>query len=444
MMPRRGLLLALACTLPVCGVRVSNITQQAGYTALAPAIAAAQAGDVLRLSTGVFAESVVITAQRLAIAGGFSGDCREFVGGSTRITRAHCAAATVVWSHVEFAGATNTGLVIDQQAVVSCAWVRACDNTGDYGGGVRVSDEGTRAQFANCIFSQNVARVMGGGALVTEDAQASFDTCIFAANLAANQGGGLAVYWADCTVGAALTNPVPTPPNQFIDNRVPAGDGGGAYFDGSGYRMALANALLAGNAATLGGAVVAIAGMALPCVNCVIVSNAAVVGAGIATLGFAHVQGTQCTIADNAGDGIAVTGNDHPGEVTLTNCIVWQNVISNYSLAEDTRVLHIAYSDVQGGWPGPANFSADPRFVDAATRQYALLPDSPCTNRGVALPIVAPQDCIGVPRPQAGGWDLGAYEAVPEPGLLAAAMLGLALTCTARHTHQYVNHYPWQ
>ncbi len=414
---------------------VSNLVQRSVYGSLAQALAAAQANDVLHLSTGAFNESVAIMSNCITIAGGFAMDCRTLLGDGTHITHARCAAATVTWSHVSFCGATNTGLVIDQQALVSCAWVQACGNTGDYGGGVRVSDDGTRAQFAHCVFSQNVAQVMGGGALVTDDADAVFDTCVIARNRAADCGGGLAAYWAHCRVGATLTDPVATPPNHIVDNHAPAGDGGGAYFDGSGYRMALANTLLAGNCATAGGAVSAIAGMTLPCVNCVMVSNAAARGAGICVLGFAHLQGIHCTIADNSGDGIAVTGNDHPGQVTLTNCIVWQNIITNYSLADDAHVVHVAYSDVQGGWPGAGNLDLAPEFAGGPPQQYALRADSPCTNRGVAVPAVAPTDCLGVPRSWAGGGDLGAYEAVPEP----AALLGLVfILVTDRHTPRYL------
>jgi len=51
----------------------------------------------------------------------------------------------------------------------------------------------------------------------------------------------------------------------------------------------------------------------------------------------------------------------------------------------------------------------DPRFVNAAAKDFRLLPDSPLVDAGVALEDV-PRDLIGVARPQGSGYDIGAYE----------------------------------
>ena len=54
----------------------------------------------------------------------------------------------------------------------------------------------------------------------------------------------------------------------------------------------------------------------------------------------------------------------------------------------------------------------DPRFVNAAAKDFRLLPNSPLVDVGVALKDV-PTDFVGVARPQGSGYDIGAYEFKP-------------------------------
>lgn len=50
-----------------------------------------------------------------------------------------------------------------------------------------------------------------------------------------------------------------------------------------------------------------------------------------------------------------------------------------------------------------------PEFVNAAAKDFRLLPNSPLVNAGIALKDV-PTDFLGVGRPQGSGYDIGAYE----------------------------------
>ena len=52
---------------------------------------------------------------------------------------------------------------------------------------------------------------------------------------------------------------------------------------------------------------------------------------------------------------------------------------------------------------------ADPRFVNAAAKDFRLQPNSPLVDAGVTLEDV-PTDFVRVPRPQGSGYDIGAYE----------------------------------
>jgi hypothetical protein len=94
--------------------------------------------------------------------------------------------------------------------------------------------------------------------------------------------------------------------------------------------------------------------------------------------------------------------------VTLTNCIIWGN--TNLQVQSGQAVQ---YCDVQGGYPGTRNFSADPMFKDRAALDYQLLEPSPCIDTGVYVYVL--RDCLGVLRTAGAGVDLGAYEFVPEP-----------------------------
>ena len=51
-------------------------------------------------------------------------------------------------------------------------------------------------------------------------------------------------------------------------------------------------------------------------------------------------------------------------------------------------------------------------FRNAGVHDYRLAPGSPAIDAGVSIGSVS-QDRIGVRRPQAAYWDVGAYEYVP-------------------------------
>jgi parallel beta-helix repeat protein len=60
------------------------------------------------------------------------------------------------------------------------------------------------------------------------------------------------------------------------------------------------------------------------------------------------------------------------------------------------------------------NLTSDPRFVNAAARDFSLRSDSPAINRGVYLYEV-PTDRLGAPRPTGSAFDVGAYEFGGQP-----------------------------
>lgn len=120
------------------------------------------------------------------------------------------------------------------------------------------------------------------------------------------------------------------------------------------------------------------------------------------------------TIVANGEDGIR--SGQPASQMQVTNNIVAGNGgygLSCVSVEEPVRYTNDVWDNGAGAYagctPGMTDFSADPLFVNAAAGDVALRFGSPCIDAGTASGVPA-VDIEGTPRPQGGGFDVGAYE----------------------------------
>lgn len=120
--------------------------------------------------------------------------------------------------------------------------------------------------------------------------------------------------------------------------------------------------------------------------SCCITDNAAGIGGGVHVDTGSNVYLENCTIAGNNaasfGGGLATASIFTP-QFTLYNSVVWGNTAPSFpTIAQLAGNATVAWSNVEGSWPGIGNTNSNPRFVNAAAGDYHIRRDSPCVNAG--------------------------------------------------------------
>ncbi len=259
-------------------------------------------------------------------------------------------------------------------------------DSGDEGGGAFLENSG--ALFVQCLFEENSAKYFGGAVAIRGAGSPQFINCVFRKN------------------GAAAANP--------RDNLA-----GGAVYVREGTPLF---------------------------VNCLFENNKAGQG-GIVFLGDGSPTFINCTMVKNESTlrpGGAIS--DPNGQVTLKNCILWDNKRwvdddgpggpnPPVSQADQISGASLAlYCDTRDSWgrPEDGNINADPLFINSANGDYRLQesPASPCRDSGnenLAPPDTGdlnwnnntiepvPFDLAGLPRFGGNTVDIGAYEILPPP-----------------------------
>ena len=357
------LILALAA-LPAAANMVKIVRTGSTYPTIGAAVDAAQAGDTLNVSTGVYQEFVLVT-NGLSIVGGYDTDCTTVLLGE-RSMLSHTATisfwaspTTNALKNFVVTGSIDSGVNAVDVLLLRCESCIVSNNAatlGDkVGGGFYIYN--ATVVLSNTVVQGNRAWLGGGAGVrmasrfVMEDADSAV-----AGNVANMNGGG--VY----TLGSTLSN-------CFVAGNSSSNEGGGVYCLGDGGVIAHCS-ILSNTAVATGGGVTLSNGNPLimhDCVigwndctndagtaegggvflsaatgvrNCLIVSNSADIGSGIRmVMPTNRCVVVNCRIVGNlarvSGGGISA-GNlfdylfSRPGAMLITNCLLngntsWDN-----------------------------------------------------------------------------------------------------------------------
>ncbi|MBL7215353.1 MAG: right-handed parallel beta-helix repeat-containing protein [Phycisphaerae bacterium] len=163
--------------------------------------------------------------------------------------------------------------------------------------------------------------------------------------------------------------------------------------------------IIANNSASVNGGGLAVCGGIIA--NCLVYGNSAGNYGG----GLHYCNGTinNCTIADNTA---SLGGGLNNCSGTISNCIVWNNTpVDALSISSPTYCC-------SPGLVGEGNIDIDPLFINPASGDYHLRPDSPCVDVGADVGVyddiegnLRPFNILGVDNNgRLGEFDMGAYE----------------------------------
>lgn len=293
-------------------------------------------------------------------------------------------------------------------------------------GGGAVKVVGADVTLHNCRFIANEANVTGeqarGGAVYGEDGSLSITSCLFQdnhANDADADGGAVFLIGAQTHLISGCTfeaNSAPTGGALRVDYGTAQVTGcsftsnaaiddpttlGGALFARFGAHVTIDGSTFVNNdSGTEGGALATLdANTVMIARNCLFQGNTAGVTGGVGSSQFSAWALTNCTFEANAAGTRAVVAASSSGSVAVRSSILWNNVPAATPVGGTGAAVSVAWSIVQGGFPGAGNIGADPLFVAAAGGNLQLLPGSPAIDAGSTTDYVGPfADLLGAPR----------------------------------------------
>ena len=361
------------------------------YSDLQSALATAGATDEIWVAAGTYkptatADRTISFAMKngVGIYGGFAGT-------ETMLSQRNPVAnVTILSGDIGTVGVTtdNSYHVVTSDGTVTATGILDgfTVTAGRADGGVDPTDRGAGAYvnggspaFVRCTFSNGYAGNRGGGVRVAAGSP-SFTDCTFQGNFGQSAGGGLS---------AASVGNMQVRSCVFRGNSVGNSTGGGGI-------EATDNTTL---------------------VNSVVAQNSP---NGMNFLGGNNTF-INTTVANNASYGIALFANPN----SIVNSIVYGNLTGAIFLGF-SGIATVSYSDVQGGWAGTGNITANPMFLSSPS-DLRLGSGSPAVDSGnnAAVPGGVTTDVAGLPRffddPGAANVgagtpplvDMGAYERVP-------------------------------
>ncbi len=457
-------------------ITVTSATES-GPGSLRDLIGAAAAGDVIQFDASLNGQVILLASQinvtRALTIEGPGADKITISGGSR--TRIFSATAPLALTGLTLKNGLGDGgalfVMRARASVVECTFT---DNAAPNGQGGAIYNPSSPVDLSHCTFSGNTASGFGlGGAFSgSPNAPVTMTDCIFSKN-SAHDGGAI---FADAQltlvrciftgnsiptdgIAGAVFNEYPTFINGcvFTGNSAGEGGAGGALFLADG---TIRDSLIAGNAigstsqaAAQGGGIWNFGTLKIQ--NSTVANNtsgahsqgAGIYNDGVLILDNSSVSGNSA--GESSSGGGIFNDDDDGASVSVANTIIARNsapagpdisgtfASRGFNLIGNTEGnIGATASDLVNINPqlGPLQDNGGP------TATMALLPGSPALDHGdpafdpIAFNPPMMADQRGGPRLEAGGLDIGAYEAEPPHYPVIDSLTGpQTLECTSYH-----------
>ena len=344
------------------------------FTSIQACILAASEGDACLVRPGTYVENLDFLGKAITVRSDLDGNPVTVDPDPAAVTvDGDLADAVVTFRTGESSGAVLRGLTLTHGAGRYFQ-----DHPGQwYHGGGGIFCQGASPTIQACSIAWNEAEV-GGGLYCREGASPILRDCTVEGNTAVRGGGVF------CDLESS-----PWLERCRIEENVatPEGQGGGVYSHVS--TPTFVNCLVTGNEAYQGGGFHASSAFSPQVFNSTIAENNAFLGGGIFS---------------------------SESVMRVANSILWGNTaMASPGIFDGGATLLMTYTDVQGGYPGDGNLTADPAFIGGG--DYHVDASSPCVDMGDnEAEIVPSTDLDGEPRPVDGECDslstvdMGVYE----------------------------------